>query len=171
MRTQLREINDFEEDLIEGKDLINLHFSWSKWYIDMEHLAEDSDLVITATVESNEGTIITGENYFDYKQKSIIKIDEVLKGDSSLVYKNINLYQMGGEDENAVVKYHGTTPLAANEKVILFLKRTEGNDYIPINEDVSIFKVNSLGEYENLLSEVSFTKNTLMTDSALVAGK
>jgi len=156
-----------ESDFVEGKELVNLHFSWSKWYIDLEHLADDSDLVVLATVESRDGTVITGNNYFDYKQKSTVKIQEIFKGDSSLIDKNISLYQMGGEDKDVVVKYHDATPLDENDTVILYLKKTEDNYYIPINENVSIFKLNSYGEFVNLQSKTIYDKITLITDSAL----
>lgn len=60
-----------ENDFVEGKELVTLDFSWSKWYLNLEDLAKDADLVIKADVVANEGTVI-GENYFDYKNKIVL---------------------------------------------------------------------------------------------------
>lgn len=156
-----------ENDFVEGKELVALDVSWSKWYLNLEDLARDADLVVKAIVRAKEGTVITGENYFDYKQKSEINIQEVLKGDSALLHQNVSLYQMGGEDQNVAVKYHGTTPLNENDNVILYLKKIGDNEYIPINENVSIFKENSNGDFVNLQSQKSLSELNIIEDSAL----
>ncbi|MFD0715710.1 matrixin family metalloprotease [Paenibacillus sp. GCM10027626] len=155
-----------ENDFVEGKELVALGLSWSKWYLNLKDLARDADLVVKANVTTKHGTVVTGENYYDYKQKSEINIQEVLKGDSALLQQNVILYQMGGEDQNVVVKYHGTTPLNENDSVILYLKKIGDNEYIPINEDVSIFKVNSNGQFVNLESQKSMSELKIIEDSA-----
>lgn len=103
--------------------MVDIEISWSKWYLNLEHLAEDADLVVKAQVRSKVGTIITGENYHDFKQKSEINIKEVLKGDPELINKDVILYQIGGENKDVLVRYHGTTVLNQNDNVILYLKK------------------------------------------------
>lgn len=155
-----------ENDFVEGKELVALDFSWSKWYLNLEDLAEDADLVVKADVVANEGTVIMGENYFDYKHKTQINIQEVLKGDAALSNQTIALYQTGGEDENIAVKYHGSTLLDKNDNVILYLKKIGEGEYIPINEDVSIFKWDSDEEFVNLQSQQYLSESQIVELSA-----
>ncbi|MBU5353376.1 matrixin family metalloprotease [Paenibacillus silvae] len=154
-----------ENDFVEGKELVNLDVSWSKWYLNLKDLTRDADLVVKANVTTRNGTVVTGENFYDYKQKSEINIQEVLKGDPTLLNQKVTLYQMGGEDENVVVKYHGTTPLVENDSVILYLKKTGDHEYIPINEDVSIFKVGANEQLINLQSHKIISESTLIEES------
>ncbi|MEK3773807.1 hypothetical protein MHB85_04950 [Paenibacillus sp. FSL K6-4396] len=72
---------------------------------------------------------------------------------------------MSGEDKNVVVKYHGTTPLVENDSVILYLKKIGDNGYIPINEDVSIFKVGTNEQLINLQSLKIISELTLIEES------
>ncbi|MEC0126685.1 hypothetical protein [Paenibacillus pabuli] len=124
-------------------------------------------MVVKANVTAQNGTVVTGENFYDYKQKSEIYIQEVLKGDSALLNQKVSLSQMGGEDQNVVVKYHGTTPLVENDSVILYLKKTGDKEYIPINEDVSIFKVEANEQLTNLQSHKIISELKLMEESTL----
>jgi len=156
-----------ENAQVNEKNVVDIEISWSKWYLNLEHLAEDADLVVKAQVRSKVGTIITGENYHDFKQKSEINIKEVLKGDPELINKDVILYQIGGENKDVLVRYHGTTVLNQNDNVILYLKKIGENEYIPINEDVSIFKLNSANQLVNLQSNEVFTESKLIEESRL----
>lgn len=154
-----------ENDFVEGKELVNLDVSWSKWYLNLKDLTRDADLVVKAKVTAQNGTVVTGENFYDYKQKSEINIQKVLKGDSDLLNQKVTLYQMGGEDKDVVVKYHGTTPLVENDSVILYLKKIGDNEYIPINEDVSIYKVGTNEQLTNLQSLKIISESSLVEES------
>ncbi|MGG3308269.1 matrixin family metalloprotease [Paenibacillus lautus] len=155
-----------ESNFVEGKELVALEFSWSKWYLNLEDLAKDADLVVKADVVANEGTVIMGENYFDYKQKTQINIQEVLKGDAALHNQTVALYQAGGEDENTAVKYHWSTPLKENDSVILYLKKIGEDEYIPINEDVGIFREDANQGFVNLQSQQLLSEPQIVEISA-----
>lgn len=143
-------------------DGIYLSPSWAVYYEDVEALTKAADLVVKGTVSKEKGNTfkVKGE-YQTYKKEVRLEVAEVLKGDISLLNSSINVSQMGGSDGVVTVYGEHTTHLNKNQEVVLFLRKTEDNTYIPINEDDSIFIINQTGEINNISTQKQLNINTL----------
>lgn len=114
--------------------------SWAFGYTDYESLANDVDLIVEGQVVQENGVKKDWGNAPEsYKTESVFNVENVLKGDSSLKNNNINVLQLGGSDQDAIVISNDTTPLKNGDKSILFLKKNDDGTYRVVNEDTSIF--------------------------------
>ncbi|MFD1956992.1 matrixin family metalloprotease [Paenibacillus thailandensis] len=134
-------------------DGVYLHASWSVGYKNKEELTKAADLVVKGTVSKEKGSKFGKKgDYSTYSTEVNVEISEVLKGDPAQEGQNITVSQMGGTDGEVTVYSDSSTHLRKNQEIMLFLREVNGDTYIPINEDDSIF-VNEGGSFKNIASK------------------
>ncbi|UKS26611.1 matrixin family metalloprotease [Paenibacillus sp. HWE-109] len=122
------------------ENVVIIEPSWAYKYDSLKDLADSADLVIEGTVKKKDNMKTTSKKELtEYSTGSSLEIKKILKGDPTLEKKDIVVNQLGGESENTLYYSHHTTQLQDNQNVIIFLKKIGENNYIPINEDDSIF--------------------------------
>lgn len=132
-------------------DGIYLSPSWAIYYEDEEALTKAADLVVKGTISQKIGSKIkTISDYSTYRSESLLEVTEVLKGDTSTQGDSITVSQMGGSNGLLGVYSDHTTLLNKNQEVLLFLRKTSENTYVPINEDDGVFVINGTGHIKNI---------------------
>ena len=133
------------------EDGVYLSPSWAVYYKDAEELEEEADIIVRGTVEKAKGNKYNKGRPETYATQSTLNITEVIKG--NIEEDRIKIYQMGGNDGTTKVVGEHTTLLNRHDEIVIFLKETEEGDFIPINEDDSIFiYTNGGGKLKNIRS-------------------
>ncbi|MEK3917205.1 matrixin family metalloprotease [Paenibacillus sp. FSL H7-0331] len=144
--------------------------SWAVKYTSLKDLAESADLVVKGTVSKNKGTNVKKIKDFDAVTTSTdIEIKSILKGDNELNKKNIVVKQLGGENESTLYFSEHTTPLQEKQEVILFLKKSDNNTYILINENDSLFVNLQSNPAENSTNKVVEGQYQYMADQSIIS--
>lgn len=104
------------------------------WYNTVDKMEAASDLIIVATkisevdpyVEKNEGGIVIGYTLSDFKVKESIKTDEFTENGSVItVLEN----EFIDKENNTIYHIGGYQKMKENNEYLLFLKKSEDEDY------------------------------------------
>lgn len=120
--------------------VVAIDTSWAYGYESLKSLADTVDLVVEGNVIKENGVKKNAKDAYEtYRTESVFKIENVLKGDTSLENSEISIEQMGGSDQDAIVIASDTTLLEEGQNAVLFLKKNSDGSYRAMNEDASVF--------------------------------